>query len=69
MSRYEISLEYRLSRQFGIVARYDRQDFEEVRGDTLQQNSNTGAITGYCTNCAGADNRSELLSVGASYRF
>lgn len=69
MSSYEISLEYRLSRQLGILARYDRQDYEEVRGDTLQQNSDTGAITGYCTNCAGADNRSELLSVGLTYRF
>ncbi|MDR9437716.1 MAG: omptin family outer membrane protease, partial [Thiohalophilus sp.] len=66
---YEISLEYRLSRQLGIVARYDRQDYEEVRGDTVYRDANSGAITGYCTNCAGADNRSELLSIGVSYRF
>ncbi|MDZ7661336.1 omptin family outer membrane protease [Thiohalophilus sp.] len=69
MSSYEISIEYRLSRQLGLLARYDVQDYAEVRGDTLYRDSNTGAVTGYCTNCAGADNRSELVSVGLSYRF
>lgn len=69
MSRYEISLEYRLDRQLRIVARYDRQEYMEVRGDTIYRDANTGAITGYCTNCAGADNRSELVSLGLNYRF
>lgn len=69
MSAYEIGIEYHLGRQLGVVARYDVQDYKEVRGDTIYRDSNTGNITGYCVNCAGADNHSELWSLGLNYRF
>lgn len=69
MNAYKIGIGYKISKNFDLDFRYDVKEYEEVRGNTVYYNSSTGAATGYCLNCAGADNSNETWSIGASYRY
>jgi len=69
MSAAELELGYRIGQDVSLLAGHAVQDYPEVRGDTLYRNATSGAITGYCSNCAGADNQSPRWSIGLGYRF
>ncbi|MEJ2141046.1 MAG: omptin family outer membrane protease [Gammaproteobacteria bacterium] len=69
MSAYKIGVAYKFYSQLEGFIRYDAREYEELRGNTLYRDSNTGAIIGYCENCAGADNSSSAWSIGISYIY
>jgi outer membrane protease len=69
MSAFKMSAGYQLSKNFDLNVIYDVQVYKEVRGNTLYRNASTGAILGRCINCAGADNTSNTLSIGAMYHY
>lgn len=69
MNAYKIGVGYEISKNFDLNIRYDVTKFDEVRGSTVYFDSTTGAATGYCLNCAGADNSNETWSIGASFRY
>lgn len=62
MHAYKINVGYRLTNNFNLFIRYDTQVYDEVKGGSTY----SGSSTGRCKNCAGADNRVETLSLGAS---
>lgn len=65
MSAYKISIGYQIYKNFDVFLRYDVQDYEEVRGNTIY----SGSVIGWCVNCAGADNSNQTLSVGLSFIY
>lgn len=69
MNAYKLAVGYRLSKKFGLNVTYNYREYDEVRGNTLYINSNTGGIIGGCINCAGADNTSQSWSAGISYTY
>lgn len=69
MSAYKMGIGYQITKSFDVYLRYDVQDYEEVRGNTMYVDSNTGAILGVCVNCAGADNSNQTLSIGTSFVY
>ena len=69
MAAYDVSLTYQLATGLGLIARFDAQEYQEVRGDTTYRVSSTGADAGSCTNCAGADNSNSTWSLGLSYEY
>lgn len=69
MSAYKIGIAYKISGKLEGFVRYDALEYEELKGNTTYRDSNTGALLGYCLNCAGADNTSSAWSVGISYLY
>lgn len=69
MSAYKIGIGYQLYKNFDIFLRYDVQQYNEVRGNTTYIDSNTGGTLGGCSNCAGADNSNQILSIGVSFTY
>ena len=69
MTAYDVSLTYQLAEGLGLLAKFDAQDYKEVRGDTTYTVSSTGASAGSCVNCAGADNSNSTWSLGLSYDY
>lgn len=65
----ELGMEYQMQEGLSLLARFEMQDYSEVRGNTIYRDFNTGAILGQCQNCAGADNRNQTLSMGLNYLF
>ena len=69
MSSYKIGAAYKFSSELEGYVRYDAREYEELRGNTITKDSNTGAIVGICENCAGADNTNSTWSIGISYTY
>ena len=69
MNAYEVGLTFKFNRNLGLIATYNHQEYKEVRGETTTLVSSTGAISGYCVDCAGADNTNSLWSFGVSYEY
>ena len=69
MSAYKVGANYKFTPGFEGFIRYDAREYEEIRGDTITRDSITGAIVGYCENCAGADNTNSTWSLGINYTY
>lgn len=69
MSAYKVAASYRFTSGLEGYVRYDGREYEDLRGETITRDSNTGTIVGYCTNCAGADNTSSTVSIGINYTY
>ncbi|MDH5572959.1 MAG: omptin family outer membrane protease [Gammaproteobacteria bacterium] len=69
MTAYNATLAYQFGAGFGLMARFDYQEYKEVRGGTDYSVTSTGANAGYCRNCAGTDNSTTTWSLGMLYEY
>lgn len=67
--KLELEMDFELTKQMSFMVGYSTQVYQEIKASTWMTDLTTGITTYFPGDSSGLSNKTELLSMGISYRF